>query len=39
VDPNAYVQPGFTKGVMPPFASLPSDQLNALVAFLIKGSK
>jgi cytochrome c oxidase subunit 2 len=38
VDPNAYVQPGFPKGVMPPF-NLPSDQLDALVGFLTKGSK
>jgi hypothetical protein len=38
VDPNAYVQPGFPKGVMPPFA-LPDDQLNALVSFLIDSSK
>jgi cytochrome c oxidase subunit II len=37
-DPNAYVQPGFPKGVMPPF-SLPDDQLNALVTFLIDSSK
>src|SRR6266542_1600887 len=28
VDPNAYVQPGFPKGVMPPFATLPKDQLD-----------
>jgi cytochrome c oxidase subunit 2 len=39
VNPNAYVQPGFPKGVMPPFATLPADQLDALVAFLTKGSK
>ena len=39
VDPNAYVQPGFPKGVMPPFATLPKDQLDALVAFLIASSK
>jgi len=38
VDPNAYVQPGFPKGVMPPFA-LPDDQLNALVTFLVDSSK
>ncbi len=38
VDPNAYVQPGFPKGVMPPF-TLPADQLDALVSFLTKGSK
>jgi cytochrome c oxidase subunit 2 len=39
VDPNAYVQPGFPKGVMPPFATLPPDQLDALVAFLTGGAK
>jgi cytochrome c oxidase subunit II len=38
VDPNAYVQPGFPKGVMPPF-NLPADQLNALVGFLTEGKK
>jgi cytochrome c oxidase subunit 2 len=39
VDPNAYVQPGFPKGVMPPFATLPKDQLDSLVSFLIASSK
>ena len=39
VDPNAYVQPGFPKGVMPPFSTLPKDQLDALVQFLITSSK
>jgi hypothetical protein len=39
VDPNAYVQPGFPKGVMPPFASLPKPQLDALVQYLIQSSK
>ena len=39
VDPNAYVQPGFPKGVMPPFATLPADQLDALVQFLVQSSK
>ena len=38
VDPNAYVQPGFPKGVMPPFATLPKDQLDALVQFLVTSS-
>jgi cytochrome c551/c552 len=39
VSPDAYVQPGFAKGIMPSsFASLPKDQLDALVAFLTKGS-
>ncbi len=39
VDPNAYVQPGFPKGVMPAFATLPKDQLDSLVKFLIGSSK
>jgi cytochrome c oxidase subunit 2 len=39
VDPNAYVQPGFPKNVMPAFATLPPDQLDALVAFLTGGGK
>jgi|SRR5579884_6548 len=39
VDPNAYVQPGFPKGVMPPFSSLPKPQLDALVQYLIQSSK
>ena len=38
MDPNAYVQPGFPKGVMPPFA-LPKNQLDPLVQFLIESSK
>jgi len=37
VDPNAYVQPGFPRGVMPSFATLPKDQVDALVSFLTKG--
>ena len=37
VDPNAYVEKGFPKGVMPPFSTLPEDQLNALVQFLAEG--
>lgn len=32
-DPNAYVQPGFPKNVMPPF-KLPKEQLDALVSYL-----
>ena len=32
-DPNAYVVPGFPKGVMPPFASL-GPKIDDLVAFL-----
>jgi cytochrome c oxidase subunit II len=39
VNPNAYVQPGFQKNVMPPFASLPKAQLDALVQYLIQSSK
>jgi cytochrome c oxidase subunit II len=39
VDPNAYVQPGFQKNVMPPFTSLPKAQLDALVQYLIQSSK
>jgi cytochrome c oxidase subunit 2 len=39
VDPDAYVQPGFTKGVMPSFATLPADQVDALVTFLVESSK
>ena len=39
VDPNAYIQPGFPKGVMPTtFGSLPAAQLDALVQFLIQSS-
>ena len=40
VDPNAYVQPGFPKGLMPStFASLPAAQIDALVQFLIQSSQ
>jgi cytochrome c oxidase subunit 2 len=39
VDPNAYIQPGFPKNVMPPFANLPPAQLDALVQYLIQSSK
>jgi cytochrome c oxidase subunit 2 len=39
VDPNAYTQPGYQKNVMPPFASLPKAQLDALVQYLIQSSK
>jgi cytochrome c oxidase subunit II len=38
VDPNAYVQPGYPKNVMPPFSSLPKAQLDALVQYLIQSS-
>ena len=40
MNPDAYVEKGFPKGVMPKtFASLPKDQLDALVQFLIQSSK
>jgi cytochrome c oxidase subunit II len=39
VDATAYVEPGFPKGVMPSFATMPKDQLDALVKFLIDSSK
>ena len=41
VDPNAYVEPGYPSGIMPPtFASVLSKaQLDALVKFLAQGSK
>jgi cytochrome c oxidase subunit II len=38
-DPNAYVQPGYPKNVMPPFTSLPKAQLDALVQYLVQSSK
>jgi cytochrome c oxidase subunit 2 len=40
VNPNAYIQPGYPKNVMPQtFASLPKAQLDALVGFLTQGKK
>jgi cytochrome c oxidase subunit II len=40
VAPNAYVQPGYPPNVMPStFSSLPPDQLNALVQYLVQSSK
>jgi len=39
VDPNAYVQPGFPKNLMPSFATLPKTQVDALVAYLAGGPK
>jgi cytochrome c oxidase subunit II len=40
VNPNAYVEPGYPKGVMPgTYASLPKAQLDALVQFLAGGAK
>ena len=38
-DPNAYVEKGYPKNVMPPFANLPKAQLDALVQYLIQSSK
>jgi cytochrome c2 len=39
VKPDAYVEKGFPKGVMPStFASLPKDQLDALVTYLSQAS-
>jgi len=34
VDPNAYVQPGFPKNLMPSFSTLPADQLDRLTALV-----
>ena len=40
VDPNAYVEPHFPKGVMPStFAQLPKSQLDALVQYLLQSRK
>ena len=39
VDPNAYVEKGFGKGIMPPFSGLPKSTLDALVAFLAASAK
>jgi cytochrome c oxidase subunit 2 len=40
VSPDAYVEPGYPKGVMPTtFSSLPKDQLDALVTYLSGGSQ
>jgi cytochrome c oxidase subunit II len=40
-DPNAYIQPGFPKNVMPPTfgSTLSAQQLDALVQYLISSSK
>jgi cytochrome c oxidase subunit 2 len=38
VDPNAYVQSGYPKNLMPAFATLPKDQLDSLVDYLVKSS-
>jgi cytochrome c oxidase subunit II len=40
VNPNAYVEPGYPKGVMPgTFGTLPKAQLDALVKFLAGGQR
>ena len=39
VEPDAYVEAGFPKSVMPPFSALPKDQLDALVQYLAESSK
>jgi cytochrome c oxidase subunit II len=40
VDPNAYVEPHYPKGIMPQtFSSLPKAQLDALVTYLAQGAK
>ena len=40
VDPNAYIEKGYPKGVMPEsFSSLPKSTLDALVAFLAASAK
>ena len=40
VDPNAYIEKGYQPNIMPStFKSLPKQQLDALVQFLIKGAK
>jgi cytochrome c2 len=38
-DPNAYVEKGYSPGVMPDFSSLPQNTLDALVAFLAQSAK
>jgi cytochrome c oxidase subunit II len=40
VNPNAYIEPGYAKGVMPQtFGSLPGAQLDALVSYLVQSAK
>ena len=40
IKPNAYVEPRFKRDVMPDsYASLPDEQLNALVKFLVESSR
>jgi cytochrome c oxidase subunit II len=39
VDPDAYIEPGYSKGVMPgTFSALPSEQIDALVKYLTSRS-
>lgn len=39
IDPNAYVEKGFSPGVMPDFSHLPPKTVDALVAFLAQSAK
>jgi cytochrome c oxidase subunit 2 len=40
VDPNAYIEPDYERGVMPEtFGDLPEQQLDALVKFLVQASR
>ena len=41
IDPNAYIEPGYPKGIMPDSfgAVIPKAQLDALVAYLAGGGK
>jgi cytochrome c oxidase subunit 2 len=40
IDPNAYIEKGYQPNIMPStFKSLPRQQLDALVQFLVKGQK
>jgi cytochrome c oxidase subunit 2 len=39
VDPNGYVEQGYPKNLMPSFATLPEDQLDALVTYLVDTTK
>jgi cytochrome c oxidase subunit II len=40
VEPDAYVEEGFTAGVMPKtYADLPDEQIDALVQYLVRSSK
>jgi hypothetical protein len=39
VEPNAYIEPGYPRGVMPSYAELPDRQLDALVQYLVRGQE